>query len=398
MYHPGSLPAGHRHPPRMRSLLPFLGFLARFAVLGLALAFVLVHLAPGLGERLRRGTPPQPPTSSSPTSGPVSYADAAARAAPAVVNIYANKAVVERPWRLVPDPVLQRFSGISLGPPRTRIEQSLGSGVIVSEDGYILTNQHVIRDADEIQAVLWDGRVTRASVIGSDRDTDLAVLKIEGSGLPALALDSERPLRVGDVVLAIGNPFGLGNTVTQGIISALGRNQLNVSVYEDFIQTDAAINTGNSGGALIDAQGNLVGINTAMLSRYIANAEGIGFAIPVTTARQVLDQIVEHGVVVRGWLGAEYGDAPLLPGGLEPGQPRGVALGEVYAGGPAERAGLRPGDVLIRIDESEILDQADLRKREAALPPGREVRILGLRAGVPFNTDLVLAQRPARQG
>lgn len=381
----------------MRSLPSFLGFLARFAVLGLALAFVLLHLAPGLGGRLRGSQPPLA-TTSSPATGPVSYADAAARAAPAVVNIYANKAVVERPWRLVPDPVLQRFSGISIGPPRTRIEQSLGSGVIVSEDGYILTNQHVIRDADEIQAVLWDGRVTRASVIGSDRDTDLAVLKIEGSGLPALALDAERPLRVGDVVLAIGNPFGLGNTVTQGIISALGRNQLNVSVYEDFIQTDAAINTGNSGGALIDARGNLVGINTAQLSRYIANAEGIGFAIPVTTARQVLDQIVEHGVVVRGWLGAEYGDAPLLPGGLDPGQPRGVALGEVHAGGPAERAGLRPGDVLIRIDDREILDQADLRKREAALPPGRQVRILGLRAGLPFNADLVLAQRPARQG
>jgi len=382
--------------PLMRSLL----FLGQFAVLGLALAFVLIHLAPGMAERLRGapgGGPGAVPTASETLPagyGAVSYADAAARAAPAVVNIYANKAVVERPWVFVPDPMLQRFSGITLGPPRTRIEQSLGSGVIVSDDGYVLTNHHVIKDADDIQAVLWDGRVTRARIVGSDRETDLAVLRIEGSGLPALPLRPELPLRVGDVVLAIGNPFGLGNTVTQGIVSALGRNQLNVSTYEDFIQTDAAINQGNSGGALISARGDLVGINTAMLSRYIANAEGIGFAIPVTTARQVLDQIVEHGTVIRGWLGAEYGDAPLLPGGLEPGQPRGVALTAVYPGGPAERAGLRPGDVLLSINQVDINEQGELRRREAEMRPGDSVEVAGLRAGLPFSTELVLAQRP----
>lgn len=384
----------------MRPVMRSLQFLAQFAVLGLAAAFVLVHLMPGAAERVRSWANGQPTSQSSGSAPPaghgvVSYADAAARAAPAVVNIYANKAVIERPWVFVPDPMLQRFSGITLGPPRTRIEQSLGSGVIVSEDGYVLTNHHVIRDADDIQAVLQDGRVTRARVIGSDSETDLAVLKIEGSALPALPLNQGAGLRVGDVVLAIGNPFGLGNTVTQGIVSALGRNQLNVSTYEDFIQTDAAINQGNSGGALISARGELIGINTAMLSRYIANAEGIGFAIPVTTARQVLDQIVEHGMVIRGWLGAEYGDAPLLPGGLEPGQPRGVALTAVHPGGPAERAGLRPGDVLLQVDGVDISDQGELRKREASMDPGRQVLVTGLRAGLPFSTEIMLAQRPA---
>ena len=268
--------------------------------------------------------------------------------------------------------------------------------MIVSRDGYLLTNYHVIADAEDIMVVLWDGRVTRARIIGSDRDTDLAVLRIDGSDLPAVELDPEIPLAVGDVVLAIGNPFGLGQTVTQGIVSGLGRNQLKLSTYQDFIQTDAAINRGNSGGALVNARGELVGINTAVLSRLLPDAEGIGFAIPVATAKLVLEQIVQHGVVIRGWLGAEYGDAPMLPGGLLPGAPRGVAVTNVYRGSPADQAGLEPGDVLLKINGDDIADQNDLRNREAALDPGTTVHLGGLRAGVPFSADLTLSQRPTQ--
>jgi len=330
------------------------------------------------------------------STGPVSYADAVAKAGPAVVSLYTAKIVTERPVQVSPNPLLQRFSGLSMGQPRSRLERAQGSGVIVSSDGYILTNYHVIADAEEIMAVLWDGRPTRARIIGSDRDTDLAVLRIDGSKLPALKLNPEMPLRVGDVVLAIGNPFGLGHSVTQGIISGLDRNQLRLAAFEDLIQTDAAINRGNSGGALVNANGELVGINTAVLSRYVPDAEGIGFAIPISTAKQVLEQIIDHGVVIRGWLGAEYNDAPMLPGGLPPGTPRGVALMSIYRGGPADQAGLEPGDVLLSIDGNEISDQNDLRNREAALKPGTTIHLSGLRAGVPFNTDLTLAQRPTR--
>ncbi len=379
-------------------------FLAQSAILGLAIAFVAVVAAPNAVDTLRRGwhgaeasvetTPPPSHPVSTHAAGAVSYSEAVARAAPSVVNIYANKVVTERAVRLVPNPYLQRFSGISVGPPRQRLEQSLGSGVIVSGDGYVLTNHHVIAGADDIQAVLWDGRVTRASVVGSDRETDLAVLRIEGSSLPAMTLSEEIGLRVGDVAMAIGNPFGMGQTVTLGIISATGRNQLNLSTYEDFIQTDAAINTGNSGGALINAHGELVGINTAVFGRG-TGAEGIGFAIPVRTAAMVLDQIVQHGFVIRGWMGVEYIDAPAMTGDA---QRRGVAVAAVYPAGPADQAGLRPGDILLTLDGDDIVDQNDLRTREAALPPGSKSSVSGLRAGVPFNTDMVLAQRPLPRG
>lgn len=388
-------------------------------VIGLAAAFLVNLLVPDAGTRLRQRlglelelapapTPPQATAASARNveSAPISYAMAVQHAAPSVVSVYVNKVVTERPI-LIPNPTVQRFSGITLGLPRQRLQRAQGSGVLVSPDGYILTNHHVVAGANDIQIVLWDGRVTPASIAGSDRETDLAVLKIDGSNLPAMSLEAPGPLRVGDVVLAIGNPFGLGQTVTQGIVSGLARSQAmlggsgNAQAFPavDFIQTDAAINAGNSGGALMDAQGNLVGINTFVLGRMSMDAEGIGFAIPAATARDVLRQIIDHGHVTRGWFGAEYVDTPTTPGTLPSDAVRGVVISALYANAPAVQAGLRPGDILLSLDGIDIIDQFDLRTREAALEPGTEVTLAGLRAGVPFETRLQLIQRPtARAG
>ncbi len=383
----------------VRKLRPLL-FALQFVIAGLAAAFLITLLWPGAAARLQAGLHPHragngsmPATTSSaaPAAGPVSYADAVARAAPAVVNIYANKVVTERRVQIFPDPLLQRLFG-GMGPPLKRHEQSLGSGVIFTPDGYILTNNHVIAGADDIQVMLHDGRVAHARLVGTDPDTDLAVLKIGAGTLPTIQVDPARP-RVGDVVLAIGNPFGIGQTVTMGIVSALQR-QLSLSPYEDFIQTDAAINSGNSGGALVNARGQLVGINTAMLE-HDTGAQGIGFAIPVRTAQRVLDQIVEHGYVARGWLGVNVGSVVVAADSGLPAAARGAIVTDVYPGGPAARAGLQPGDVLLSMDNKPIIDPADLRTREAEIAPGTKVTISGLRAGVPFHTDVVLMQRPS---
>ncbi len=387
-----------------------LAFILRFAILGLAIAFVLSLLAPALVERLR-GTSGATtghraePVASAHGEGPVSYSDAVTRAAPAVVNIYANKMTTVRQYRIVPDPVTRRlFGAIAAGPSYKKQEQSLGSGVVFSADGYVLTNNHVINGADDIQVLLFDGRVAQARVIGADADTDLAVLKIDAANLPTIAVANRGDVNVGDVVLAIGNPFGVGKTVTMGIVSATGR-QLRLSAYEDFIQTDAAINFGNSGGALVNALGELVGINTAVYrnaggdgrpGNAQQNAEGIGFAIPVTTAKAVLDQIISHGMVIRGWFGAEYTDTSMLTPGKPPNgaPPHGVVVLEVLPGGPADRAGLRSGDLLLKLDGEDIIDQADLRSHEAALAPGKVARLQGLRNGAPFSVQLTLMQRP----
>jgi len=365
-------------------------FLAMAALSGVALAIVLSTFAPDRMLALRRATGLTPAAPGSDVSAPAGYADAVIRAAPSVVNIYADRVIIEPAPHLLPDTTVQGPSG-RLRPPRQRLERSLGSGVIVSHDGYILTNHHVVAGAGAIQVVLWDGRVTHAKVVGSDQDTDLAVLKLDGENLPALALDQDAPLRVGDVVLAIGNPFGLGQAVSQGIVSALGRSQLHIATFEDFIQTDAAINRGNSGGALVDTQGRLVGINTAVFTQRVPDATGIGFAIPLATARNVLQQIVREGGVIRGWLGMEYmqGFSPL---GIDR---RGVVIVGVHPGSPAEDAGLRPGDVLITMDGEALADPISLGQREAAMAPGSRVSLQGERAGVPFNLDITLARRPA---
>lgn len=390
-------------------------FILQFVILGLAAAFVVSVVSPAFTERLRntfvpdtqtagdqaavaQSAPdhvwaPSPQESDRPAGSiTVSYAGAVARAAPAVVNIYANKVVSTRQVLVPSNPVLQRmFPGIAIGPPMKQRQQSLGSGVIVSAAGYVLTNNHVIQGAEEIQVVLYDGRVTRARVIGTDAETDLAVLKIDAANPPSIAIADKTPLNVGDVVLAIGNPFNRGKTVTMGIVSALGR-QLQLSTYEDFIQTDAAINEGNSGGALVNPYGELVGINTAFQRDQLA--EGVGFAIPVDTARAVLEQIVAHGRVIRGWLGAEYADVASLD---NPSVTHGVAIVGVYDKGPAALAGLRPGDILLTLDGEPIANQLELRNREANMTPGTKVELSGQHDAAPFKLDATLQERPQRQ-
>jgi serine peptidase DegS len=374
-------------------------FIARFAVLGLAVAFVIGLFWPGSGERLRAhfGLTTLPASSVSQPQvgkGPVSYADAVAAAAPSVVNIYANKIVTEQALRMYDNPVLQQLLG---GQPTTyqHREQTLGSGVIVSAQGqgYVLTNNHVIAQASDIQVLLYDGRVAKATLVGADEESDLAVLKIDASNLPVIRMADQQQVRPGDVVLAIGNPLGLNQTVTMGIVSAIGR-QLNSSSAEDFIQTDAAINLGNSGGALVNAEGELVGINTLLIGK-AAGAEGIGFAIPVATAKKVLDQIITTGHVVRGWIGAEYAFVPVAANSGLPAAARGAQVTAIYPGGPAAMAGIQPRDILLRIGNDDILDPADLRRHEAALKPGSKVEVSGLRNGSAFHVQLTLAQRPA---
>lgn len=373
--------------PFFRTLL----FLLQFIVVGLAAAFVLTQLWPIPRE-------PAPPamveTTPQQVQGPASYAQAVRAAAPAVVNIYANSIVTERPM-VVPENMRHLFPGaFGLGPPRQRVNQSLGSGVIVSPDGHILTTYHVVAEASDIQVALADGRVTRAELVGSDRDTDLAVLKVEASALPATRFAGDGALQAGDVVLAIGNPFGIGQRVTMGIVSAVGNNRMNLLTYDDFIQTDAAINDGNSGGALINAAGELVGINTAVF-RF---GEGIGFAIPAPAARRVLDQILAHGHVVRGWLGLDYRDVPAPPPqqGEQTGAPAGVQVTSVYRGYPGQAAGVQPGDIVLNVAGQAVAGQNELRQIEAALAPGSTVRIEGQRAGVPFSTEIGVVQRPLR--
>ncbi|HEY0197205.1 MAG TPA: trypsin-like peptidase domain-containing protein [Rhodanobacter sp.] len=384
----------------MKHAAGILAFIARFVVLGLAVAFVISLFWPGSGERLRARfglatTPTRTAATTHAGTGPVSYADAVTAAAPSVVSVYANKIINEPAIQMYTDPTLQQLFG---GHPTTyqHKEQTLGSGVIVSANGqdYVLTNNHVIAQAADVQVFLYDGRAAKTTLVGADEETDLAVLRIDATNLPAIHLADQSLLRAGDVVLAIGNPFGLNQTVTMGIVSAVGR-QLDSSSTEDFIQTDAAINFGNSGGALINSQGELVGINRLLIGKGQAvNAEGIGFAIPVATAQSVLDQIIATGHVVRGWLGVDYTFVPVPADSGLPAAARGVQVTDVSPGGPAAQVGIKPRDVLLRIGSDDIRDPADLRRREAALKPGSTMEVSGLRNGSPFHVNVVLAQRP----
>ena len=322
-----------------------------------------------------------------------SYSEAVRRAMPSVVNIFTSKDVRSPRNPLLDDPIFRRFFGDQL-PEEAQRASSLGSGVIVTSSGYVLTNNHVVEAADEIEVALADGRKVLAKVVGNDPETDLAVLRISGEHMPAIRFGSSDSLRVGDVVLAIGNPFGVGQTVTSGIVSALGRTGLGINTFENFIQTDAAINPGNSGGALIDAAGNLVGINTAIFSRS-GGSIGIGFAIPVSTAKSVLEQIVKTGTVTRGWIGVEVQDiTPPIAESFSLEDTRGALVAGVLQGGPADKAGIKPGDVLVAVQGKTVADPAGMLNLIAALAPGQAAKLKLRRQGKDFETSVTVGRRP----
>jgi serine peptidase DegS len=364
-------------------------FVAGSVVGGLALAFVIVALRPDL---IRRGGPIAPlitarPAAAQPAPSRVTYAAAVQRAAPSVVNVYTKQLVNER---VAPSSLGELF-GDFLPRYRPRIQNTLGSGVIVDEAGHIVTNYHVIANADSVLVALADGRVANARVVGRDPDTDLAVLKIDLTPLPIATFGRSDRLRVGDIVLAIGSPMGLSQTVTHGIVSATGRQHMGVANLEDFIQTDAPINSGNSGGALVDSSGALIGINTAMAAKSLG-VEGIGFAIPVNMVRGVVSDIIANGRVIRGWLGIVAQDIT-----NEQAEQLGLAQGGVllaYVGGPGAQAGLRPGDLLLEVEGSAVNSAQDAIVTIAAHKPGSTLAIKVLRGRKMLDIKATVGERP----
>ncbi|ONS19882.1 2-alkenal reductase [Burkholderia cenocepacia] len=379
-------------------------FFAQAVTVLLALMFIVVTLKPQwlqrqgqLGKQL--ATPIVALREVAPGIGgapaTTSYAEAAQKAMPAVVNVFSSKDGSLPPDPRAKDPLFRYF----FGDRNARKQQdepaaNLGSGVIVSPEGYILTNQHVVDGADQIEVALADGRTATTKVIGSDPETDLAVLKINMTNLPTITLGRSDQSRVGDVVLAIGNPFGVGQTVTMGIISALGRNHLGINTFENFIQTDAPINPGNSGGALVDVNGNLLGINTAIYSRS-GGSLGIGFAIPVSTARTVLESIITTGSVTRGWIGVEPQDVtPEIAESFGLQQKSGAIVAGVLQGGPADKAGIKPGDILVSVNGEDITDTTKLLNVVAQIKPGTPTKVHVVRKGKQFDVNIVIGKRP----
>ncbi len=375
-------------------MLKALRFLGWPLLVGVLLALLVIQYYPQwVGLPTQDVQLRQAPIYNRSQEGPVSYARAVDLASPAVANLYSTKFSNKPNHPLFEDPQFRKFFGDNL-PKQRRMESSLGSAVIMSSEGYLLTNNHVVSDADQIVVALKDGRETLARMIGSDPETDLAVLKIDLESLPSITLGRSDNIKIGDVTLAIGNPFGVGQTVTMGIISATGRNQLGLNTYEDFIQTDAAINPGNSGGALVNAHGDLVGINTAIFSRS-GGSQGIGFAIPVKLALEVMRAIIENGQVIRGWLGIEV--QPLTPElaesfGLE-GRP-GIVVAGIYRDGPAQKAGLQPGDLILNIDGQPAGDGRRSMNQVAQAKPGAKIRIEIMRNGKRMELTAEIGVRP----
>jgi serine protease DegQ len=323
-----------------------------------------------------------------------SYADAAQKAMPAVVNVFSSKDGSLPPDPRAKDPLFRYFFGDRNRRQQEQPAANLGSGVIVSSEGYILTNQHVVDGADQIEIALADGRTSEAKVIGVDPETDLAVLKVNMTNLPTITLGRMDQTRVGDVVLAIGNPFGVGQTVTMGIVSALGRNHLGINTFENFIQTDAPINPGNSGGALVDIHGNLLGINTAIYSRS-GGSLGIGFAIPVSTARSVLESIISTGTVTRGWIGVEPQDVtPEIAESFGLEQKTGAIVAGVLKGGPADKAGIKPGDILVGVNGQDITDTTRLLNVIAQIKPGTDAKVHLVRKNKEMDLTVMIGKRP----
>ena len=381
-------------------------FIIQFTTIGLAAAFLILYF------QSDKDTPESTPatqtstevveliqsTRAVPATPLSSYAPAVKSAAPAVVNIQTTKIITEKQHPLMNDPTFKQFFGESIGEPRKRMESSLGSGVIVSPQGYILTNHHVIKAADEIRIALKDGRTATATVIGTDPDTDLAVLHIKLDNVPAITLSKIDDIEVGDTVLAIGNPFGVGQTVTSGIISATGRNMLGISTFENFIQTDAAINPGNSGGALINSYGELIGINTAIYSKS-GGSQGIGFAIPLSLATNVLTQIIEFGHVKRGWLGVAIQEMnPELAKSFALDRVYGIIVNGVAKSGPADKAGINPGTVITHINDVEVENVQHLLNLVSEVKPGNTLSIKGVNQEGNFETKAKVIQRPKQEG
>ncbi len=368
-------------------MIQILKYITWPSAVGLLLAFIILQQYPHRSaiEHEARGDP---------RLGPVSYATAVKKAAPSVVNIYTSKIVRQQPHPFFKDRLFNQFFYRSNRSRKERIQRSLGSGVIISSEGYLLTNHHVIENADEILVQLQDNRETLAEIVGSDPDTDLAVLKIDLPDLIAATIGDPQAAQVGDVVLAIGNPFGLEQTVTQGIISATGRHGLNINTYENFIQTDAAINPGNSGGALIDVYGNLIGINSNIIE-----AQGIGLAIPANIASKVLLDIIRHGRVIRGWLGIEAQQlSPRLAQQFAIKRPisHSLVVTGTYPNGPAHLAGLLPGDLITGINGQSMSNGHAGMQQVANTQPGGKIIIDVLRDGKPVQISVIVGTRPQR--